>query len=284
MANYKVEDNNFYYDVKLLDGTDYQGKVDMFVGGSPCQSFSIAGARGGFEDTRGTLFREYARIIKECEPKVFIFENVQGLFKHDGGKTWEDKTSWLSYNKDCFYIDDWESYDFDNYKNVLYVDGESMYPSVARNIVNGKLSIGWQQDYFAGCEIKENNAAVAVNSSSIYFTQVDAASIGSYNNTKEIPQGMWTDSTGVADNTLSGMKLYPNPASSNVNIAISSTESGNATLAVFNLMGQMVYSENVALAEGNNLVKVSVSDLNAGVYMINIKTSKGTSTQKLVVR
>ena len=50
LANYQVEENRFFQDILLLDGTDYEGKVDLFVGGSPCQSFSIAGARGGFED------------------------------------------------------------------------------------------------------------------------------------------------------------------------------------------------------------------------------------------
>lgn len=50
---------------------------------------SLVGARRGFEDTRGTLFREFARVVKECRPKVFIFENVAGLFEHDGGETWE---------------------------------------------------------------------------------------------------------------------------------------------------------------------------------------------------
>lgn len=96
LANYKVEDNNFYQDVILLDGTDYQGKVNLFVGGSPCQSFSIAGARGGFEDTRGTLFFEYCRLVKEIQPEVFIYENVYGVLTHDKvdktqkyGRTWE---------------------------------------------------------------------------------------------------------------------------------------------------------------------------------------------------
>lgn len=96
LANYKVEDNNFYQDVILLDGTDYQGKVNLFVGGSPCQSFSIAGARGGFEDTRGTLFFEYCRLVKEIKPEVFIYENVYGVLTHDKvdktqkyGRTWE---------------------------------------------------------------------------------------------------------------------------------------------------------------------------------------------------
>ena len=89
LANYPVEDDNFYQDVILLDGTDFENKVDLFVGGSPCQSFSIAGARGGFEDTRGTLFFEYCRLVKEIRPEVFIYENVYGVLTHDKGKTWE---------------------------------------------------------------------------------------------------------------------------------------------------------------------------------------------------
>lgn len=88
-ANYKVKDDNFFYDVKLLDGNDFKDKVDLFVGGSPCQSFSIAGARGGFEDARGTLFYEYARLVKEIQPKVFIYENVYGVLTHDKGNTWK---------------------------------------------------------------------------------------------------------------------------------------------------------------------------------------------------
>ncbi|MCH5172028.1 MAG: DNA (cytosine-5-)-methyltransferase [Erysipelotrichales bacterium] len=87
-ANYKVVDDNFFYDVKLLDGSDFEGKIDLFVGGSPCQSFSIAGARGGFEDTRGTLFYDYVRLVKEIQPKIFVYENVYGVLTHDHGKTW----------------------------------------------------------------------------------------------------------------------------------------------------------------------------------------------------
>lgn len=88
-ANYKVKDDNFFYDVKLLDGTDFKNKIDLFVGGSPCQSFSVIGSRGGFEDARGTLFYEYARLVKEIEPKVFIYENVYGVLTHDKGNTWK---------------------------------------------------------------------------------------------------------------------------------------------------------------------------------------------------
>ncbi len=87
-ANYSIEDNMFFNDVKLLDATDFEGKVDLFVGGSPCQSFSVIGAKGGFNDTRGTLFYQYVRLVKEMQPKVFIYENVYGLTRHDKGKTW----------------------------------------------------------------------------------------------------------------------------------------------------------------------------------------------------
>ena len=88
LSNYHVEDDNFFQDVILLDGRDFKDKVDLFIGGSPCQSFSIAGARGGFEDTRGTLFFEFCRLVKEIKPRVFIYENVYGVLTHDKGKTW----------------------------------------------------------------------------------------------------------------------------------------------------------------------------------------------------
>ena len=88
LANYDIKEDDFHLDVNLLDGTDYKNKIDMLIGGSPCQSFSTVGFQGGLEDTRGTLFYEYARIIKETNPKVFIYENVRGLTTHDKGKTW----------------------------------------------------------------------------------------------------------------------------------------------------------------------------------------------------
>jgi DNA (cytosine-5)-methyltransferase 1 len=60
---------------------------DLLVGGFPCQAFSIAGKRGGFEDTRGTMFFELARILRAKQPRLFLFENVKGLLSHDGGKS-----------------------------------------------------------------------------------------------------------------------------------------------------------------------------------------------------
>lgn len=89
MANYKVNEENFHWNVSFLDGRQYEGQVDLFVGGSPCQSFSLVGKQRGLEDTRGTLFYEYARLIAEIKPKVFIYENVKALLSNDDGKTWE---------------------------------------------------------------------------------------------------------------------------------------------------------------------------------------------------
>lgn len=60
---------------------------DLLCGGFPCQSFSIAGKRGGFTDTRGTLFFEIARIAKENRPRLLLLENVKGLLNHDQGRT-----------------------------------------------------------------------------------------------------------------------------------------------------------------------------------------------------
>lgn len=76
-------------DIHDIDFTPYFGKVDFLTGGFPCQAFSYAGKRLGFEETRGTLFFELARAVKEIQPKVFMAENVKGLLEHDNGRTIE---------------------------------------------------------------------------------------------------------------------------------------------------------------------------------------------------
>lgn len=88
-ANYTISDDDFHWNVAFLDGQQYHNKVDLFVGGSPCQSFSFVGKQRGLDDTRGTLFYEYARLIDEIKPKVFIYENVRAVTTHDNGKTWK---------------------------------------------------------------------------------------------------------------------------------------------------------------------------------------------------
>lgn len=89
MANYDIAEENFHWNVSFLDGKQYKDKVDLFVGGSPCQSFSLVGKQRGLEDTRGTLFYEYARLVSEIRPKVFIYENVKAVLSNDEGRTWE---------------------------------------------------------------------------------------------------------------------------------------------------------------------------------------------------
>ncbi|MBF1429217.1 DNA cytosine methyltransferase [Hoylesella nanceiensis] len=76
-------------DIHKVSFKDYEGKVDFLSGGFPCQAFSYAGKKAGFEDARGTLFFELARAVKEVKPKVFMGENVKGLYTHEKGHTFE---------------------------------------------------------------------------------------------------------------------------------------------------------------------------------------------------
>ena len=75
-----------YGDITKINA-DALPDFDLLVGGFPCQAFSIAGKRKGFEDTRGTLFFDLARILRAKRPRLFVFENVKGLLSHDNGKT-----------------------------------------------------------------------------------------------------------------------------------------------------------------------------------------------------
>lgn len=89
IANYNITSNKFHWNVSFLDGRHFKNKIDLFVGGSPCQSFSLVGKQRGLNDTRGTLFYEYARLIDEIKPKMFIYENVKAVLSNDNGETWK---------------------------------------------------------------------------------------------------------------------------------------------------------------------------------------------------
>ncbi len=82
-------------DIKNFDFKEYYEKVDVVTGGFPCQSFSYAGKKLGLADARGTLFYEFARVVKEVNPLICIGENVRGLLSHDGGKTLQGMISIL---------------------------------------------------------------------------------------------------------------------------------------------------------------------------------------------
>ena len=103
-ANFIIDNDRWYDDVKDINGKKYLNKIDLLVGGSPCQSFSMVGKRKGLNDTRGTLFYDFARVIKESQPKVFIFENVKGLLSHDKGDTFSViKSTFDDLGYKCFF-------------------------------------------------------------------------------------------------------------------------------------------------------------------------------------
>lgn len=83
-------------DIRNVSFSDYKNKVDVITGGFPCQAFSYAGKKLGFKDARGTLFYEFARVVKEVMPPICVGENVRGLLNHDGGKTIEGMISVLN--------------------------------------------------------------------------------------------------------------------------------------------------------------------------------------------
>ena len=82
-------------DIKDFDFSEYNNNVDVVAGGFPCQAFSYAGKKLGFNDARGTLFYEFARVVKEVNPPICIGENVRGLLSHDNGKTLQGMISIL---------------------------------------------------------------------------------------------------------------------------------------------------------------------------------------------
>ncbi|HFH7689493.1 TPA: DNA (cytosine-5-)-methyltransferase [Streptococcus agalactiae] len=89
-AMYETEGEIEFHDIRQVTDQDFRqlrGQVDIICGGFPCQAFSLAGRRLGFEDTRGTLFFEIARATKQIQPRFLFLENVKGLLNHDKGET-----------------------------------------------------------------------------------------------------------------------------------------------------------------------------------------------------
>ncbi len=82
-------------DIKSYNFSKYYNKVDVVTGGFPCQAFSYAGKKLGLADARGTLFYEFARVVKEVNPPICIGENVRGLLSHENGKTLQGMISIL---------------------------------------------------------------------------------------------------------------------------------------------------------------------------------------------
>ena len=89
LANHEIDEARFFADVKEFDARPYAGQIDILIGGSPCQDFSIAGQRAGEDGERGNLIWQFYRVVSEARPKVFIYENVKGFLSINGGKSYQ---------------------------------------------------------------------------------------------------------------------------------------------------------------------------------------------------
>lgn len=236
-----------------------------------------------------SMMLEYP-FIDQASGKNYHYRGIFGIKSDDNGVTWDkSKISWLSYVPGVTEVD-WNEYNsldpkvntYDDYSATIINLTENVYPSVSQNIVNGKLNMIWQNGYLAGSQIKENNVGVGVNEAFWYFLQIDANELGTFNNINEVCKGSWQ---GISqNNSLSEMKLYPNPATEKVNIMVASAQNSNATITISNLLGQVVYTESTTLNSGANYMSVNVSNLNKGIYVVNVKSTTGSTTQKLIVR
>jgi len=105
----KVYERNFNGHINYGNATTINAAelpdFDLLVGGFPCQAFSVAGKRAGFNDTRGTLFFDIARILKEKQPRHLVLENVKGLLSHDSGRTF---TTIIGVLTDLGYSVEWQ--------------------------------------------------------------------------------------------------------------------------------------------------------------------------------
>lgn len=127
--------------------TEELGEFDLLVGGFPCQAFSMAGYRKGFDDTRGTLFFEISRVLKDKRPRYFLLENVKGLLSHDKGKTFQTILEVLS---DLGYDVEWRVLNSKNHgvppnRERVYIKGHLRGESggqVLSDGVSGKETVG----------------------------------------------------------------------------------------------------------------------------------------------
>lgn len=94
MANYPISEDRWYNDIRTLDATKYRGQVDLFVGGVCCQPWSLSGKLEGWEDPRAKLFKDFVRVICQCQPKVWIFENVDNIVRATNTIDGEEVRSW----------------------------------------------------------------------------------------------------------------------------------------------------------------------------------------------
>lgn len=177
-------------DVHNIDFTPYKGQVDFLSGGFPCQAFSYAGEKRGFEDARGTLFFELARAVKETQPKVFMGENVKGLFTHDNGKT-------LQVIKDVIADLGYTLIEPRVLKAIMYFvpqKRERLMLVAIRNDIADKVSFKWPDPYHRVLTLRD-----AFYKGILYDSDVPASDYQKYPKRKEeimsmVPEGgYWKD-------------------------------------------------------------------------------------------
>ena len=229
----------------------------------------------------GKVFMVYAAILEVpflCGATSEYYNGIFATVSNDNGATWDDqnRVSWLSYHPENYFVD-WVNTEL--YGELLTImEGECFWPKMAPNSTNGKLSIMWYFDYLPG-----NVAGFGSAVNYVYGFNIDKEDVGVINKTTEVYQGLWNE-IGIKENTLSKMKLFPNPTSGSVTINLLSKVQGDATLTVTNLMGQLVYNQTVNLEYGATQLMIDCSDFTSGFYLVNISTNTGTTTQKLIVQ
>ncbi|MBP1673149.1 MAG: hypothetical protein H6Q25_964 [Bacteroidetes bacterium] len=230
----------------------------------------------------GKVYLVYNALLEAPYLSQATNEYYLGVFatvSNNNGATWNDldSVSWLSYHPEMYFVD-WEQTELFG-ELMVYNEMESFLPIMAHNSSNNKLNMMWYVDPIPGCIADFNPSSVT----DVYGFNIPKEDIGIYKNTKEIEQGIW-NAEGIKDNTLSDLRLFPNPATNEITINVMSKENANGTLTVTNIMGQVIYSANIAIENGNNQYQVSVSDFGAGFYMATIRTQAGSTTQKFIVR
>ncbi|NLF59943.1 MAG: DNA (cytosine-5-)-methyltransferase [Lentisphaerae bacterium] len=177
-------------DVAQISFDQYKGKVDMVSGGFPCQAFSYAGKKLGFEDTRGTLFFEFARVVKEVQPKIFLGENVRGLLEHDEGRT-------LATIKDVISELGYTLVEPQFLKAIFYMvpqKRERLFLVGIRNDLTDKLQFEWPSPYKRILTVRD-----ALKAGDLYPTDVPDSPGQKYPKRKQeilslVPQGgYWRD-------------------------------------------------------------------------------------------
>lgn len=207
------------------------------------------------------------------------YRGIFATVSNDNGTTWDDQSnvSWLSYNYSLYWVD-WVTTELLG-ELVTYNESENMWPVMAPKSANGNLYMMWYSDYIPG-----NVGGFASNEMFVFGYSIPKNDIGVFNNCEEVYQNLWNIGDGIENNSLSEMKLFPNPTSNTVTIALLSKESNNANLTITNMMGQVVYKEQIAIHNGQNQFKIDANQFGSGFYLVNIKTNTGSSSQKLIVQ